>query len=143
MHISNRVKSAITGLMLCGSLSLAHAEVVVVVSAKSGIGSMSADQVSQIFLGKSTTFPNGGTAVPIDQSLGAVARDEFYTKVTGKDASQIKAYWAKRIVTGTWIAIKAVTNDAAVKSELANTPGAIAYIEKSSVDSSVKVVLAP
>ena len=77
----------------------AHAEVVVVVSANSPVTSLTAAQASQIFLAKSVTLPGGGAATPIDIASGPV-RDEFYTKVTGKDAAQLKSYWAQLTFTG-------------------------------------------
>ncbi|MEC5218005.1 hypothetical protein RCH09_002971 [Actimicrobium sp. GrIS 1.19] len=61
--------------ILCGALlmaamplgaTLALAETVVVVSAKSSATALTADQVSDIFLGKSAVLPGGGQAVPLD-----------------------------------------------------------------------------
>lgn len=118
------------------------ADVVVVVSAKSSVGNLSADQVSQIFLSKSTSFPNGDQATPVDQSGGSV-REEFYSKVTGKDASQLKAYWSQLMFSGKGKPPKAVPDSDEVKKLVAANPNAIGYISKSAVDSSVKVVLAP
>lgn len=118
----------------------AMAEIAVVVSAKSPVGNLTQEQVSQIFLGKASSFPGGQTAMPIDQSEGQAARDEFYTKVTGKSPAQLKAYWSKLIFTGKGQPPKEVPNAAEVKKLVANNPNTIAYIEKGSVDSSVKVV---
>ena len=47
----------------------AIADVVVIVSAKSPVVNLSADQVAKIFLGKSTSFPNQDPAYPIDQPM--------------------------------------------------------------------------
>lgn len=117
------------------------ADVAVVVSAKSPVSSLTAEQVSQIFLGKTSTFPGGQQALPIDQAEGQAARDEFYSKITGKSAAQVKAYWSKLIFTGKGQPPKEVPNSAEVKKLVANNPNTIAYIDKASVDSSVKVVL--
>lgn len=69
-----------------------------VVSAKSGVTELTKDQVSDIFLGKTSTFPKDGQAVPIDQSGDAAVREEFYTKMTGRTAAQLKssATWTSR-----------------------------------------------
>lgn len=120
----------------------AQAEVVVVVSAKSAVGPLTADQASQIFLGKAASFPGGGQAVPIDQADGA-SRSEFYTKVTGKDSAQVKAYWSKIIFTGKGQPPKEVPGDADVKKLVADNPNMVGYISKGAVDGSVKVVLTP
>lgn len=121
----------------------AYADVVVVVGARNSVPSLNDEQVAQIFLGKVGTFPGAGRAVPLDLDEGNPARAEFYRKVTGKDAAQLKAYWAKQIFTGRGQPPKAVPSDAEAKKLLADDPGLIGYIEKSSVDSSVRVVYAP
>ncbi len=128
---------------LSAASMLAHAEVVVVMSAKSDVSSLSQAQVSQIFLAKSSSLPGGGAATPIDQDEGAAVRNEFYSKVTGKDAAQMKAYWSQLMFTGKAQRPKKVSSDDAVKKTVAASPGAIGYINAGAVDGSVKVVLKP
>jgi ABC-type phosphate transport system substrate-binding protein len=108
----------------------AAAEVVVVVNAKAAESSLTKDQVSQFFLGKSTAM------TPVDQAENAPARAEFYKKVTDKDPSQIKALWSKLVFTGK----ATMPKEAGVKKAVAADPKAIGYIDKSAVDASVKVV---
>jgi ABC-type phosphate transport system substrate-binding protein len=112
----------------------AAAEVVVVVNAKAAESSLTKDQVSQFFLGKSTAM------TPVDQAENASARAEFYKKVTDKDPSQIKALWSKLVFTGKATMPKEVGDNAGVKKAVAADPKAIGYIDKSAVDASVKVV---
>jgi ABC-type phosphate transport system substrate-binding protein len=121
----------------------AQAEVVVVVSSKSSVTSLTAEQTAKIFLGKVVTFPKARTAFPIDQPEGNVIRDEFYSKVTHKNASQLTAYWAKIIFTGEGRPPQLITGDAAVRKAVAGNPNAIGYIDKSAVNRSVRVVLKP
>lgn len=115
----------------------AMADVVVVVGAKSAQANMSKDQVAQVFLGKNTSLK------PIDQGDGSPIRTEFYKNVTGKEAAQVKALWSKLVFTGKATMPKAVGDNGAVKSALAADPKAIGYIDKSAVDSTVKVVYTP
>ena len=122
---------------------VAHAEVVVIVSAKSAVTSLTADQTAKIFLGKVTTFPNEKPAFPIDQSQGSVIRDEFYSKVTHKDSSQVAAYWAKIIFTGEGRPPKLINGDKAVVKIIADNPNAIGYVDRSALNHSVRVVLEP
>lgn len=122
---------------------LAQAEVVVVMSAKSDVSSLTLAQVSQIFLAKSSRLPGGGAATPIDQEEGSAAREEFYDKVARKDAAQMKAYWSQLLFTGKAQRPKRVSGDAAVKQAVAASPGTIGYIDAAAVDGSVKVVLKP
>lgn len=121
----------------------AHADVVVVVSSKSSVKSLTAEQVTKIFLGKVVTFPDGKTAFPIDQPEGSAIRDEFYSKVAHKNSSQLTAYWAKIIFTGDGRPPKLLADNVAVRKAIASNPNAIGYIDKSAVNRSVRVVLKP
>lgn len=133
-------------MLLLALLSLAfsaQAEVVVVVSSKSSVTSLTAEQTAKIFLGKVLTFPNERTAFPIDQPEGSAIRDEFYSKVTHKNSSQLTAYWAKIIFTGEGRPPQLISGDVAVRKAVASNPNAIGYIDKSAVNRSVRVVLKP
>jgi ABC-type phosphate transport system substrate-binding protein len=132
--------SVALGLVLSGTVV---ADAVAVVSAKSPLTSLSKSQVADIFLGKTARFPDGTLAVPIDQEEGSAARDEFYATFTGKSPAQMKAHWTKIIFTGRGQPPMTVANSAAVRQLVAANPRAISYIERSAVDSSVKVLIQP
>ena len=121
----------------------AHAEVVVIVSAKSPVTSLTAEQTARIFLGKTNSFPDDSDAVPIDQAEGSAIRDEFYSKVVHKNSSQLSAYWAKVIFTGDGRPPEKLESNVAVRKAVAKNPKVIGYIDKSAVDKSVRVILAP
>ena len=125
----------ITVLAASGFLNIAQAgELAVVVGANSPTSTMSAEQVSQIFLGKSSSL------VPVDQTENA-AKTEFYKKVTDKELSQVKSIWSKIAFTGKGVPPKEVGGNAEVKKNVASDPKAIGYIDKSAVDGTVKVIL--
>ncbi len=121
----------------------AYADVVVIVSSKSSVTSLTAEQVTKIFLGKVVTFPNGQAAVPIDQPEGSETRDDFYATVAHKNSSQLTAYWAKIIFTGDGRPPRLIAGDVAVRKTIANDPNAIGYIDKKALNRSVRVVLKP
>jgi ABC-type phosphate transport system substrate-binding protein len=121
----------------------AQADVVVIVSAKSPITSLTSEQIARIFLGKTSNFPDNGAAVPIDQAEGSDFRDEFYSKVVHKNSSEVAAYWAKIIFTGDGRPPEKLESNAAVRKAVANNPNAIGYIDKRTVNKSVRVILAP
>lgn len=139
----------LNGLVLPLSLAVsmsamsASADVVVVVSTKSAVTRLTVEQITRIFLGKTDAFPNGGNAVPVDQTEGNTIRDEFYSKVAKKSPSQVTAYWARIIFTGDGQPPKSLQGNVAVKKAVADNPHAIGYIDKSTVDSSVRVILEP
>jgi ABC-type phosphate transport system substrate-binding protein len=143
MTLLNRVGWSAFGLALNLAAAPGWADVVAVVSAKSPLTTLSKGQVADIFLGKTIRFPDGVQAVPIDQAEGSPERDEFYATFTGKSPAQIKSHWAKIIFTGRGQPPKAVPNSIEVRKLIAANPQAISYLERSAVDSSVKVLIQP
>lgn len=140
---SKVIRNTIFGVMLGFSACSCFAQVVVIVSAKSPISKLRAEQVASLFLGQSSAFPNGSEAVPVDQAVGTRVRDQFHAKVTGKPGPLLKAYWSKLIFTGRGYPPREAPDDAAVKKLVADNPNFIGYIDKDAVDASVKAVLIP
>ena len=118
-----------------------HAEIVVIVHRNNPVASMTPDQVAQIYMGASTTFPAGGTATPLDQPEGSATRDEFLGKVLDKTPAQFKAVWSRLIFSGKGTRPKSLPGNADVRTAVAADPAAIGFIDRASVDGSVKTVL--
>ena len=128
-------------LVLALGSATAAADVVVAVSPHNPLTSMTRRQVEDIFLGKSQRFPDGRSAVPLDQAAGSAAQAQFYHQfVSDKRVTEIKAYWAKMIFTGRGQPPAAVGDDAQLKQALAANPNAIGYLDRQAVDDSVKVL---
>lgn len=127
-------------LMSLTVVPMAQAEIVVVTSAKSSASSLTKEQTSDIFMGKSNTLPGGGAVTPVDSDDANPMREEFYNKVVGKSAAQVRSYWAKLSFTGKGTPPKEVGGSAEIKKALAGDQKLIGYIEKSAVDTSVKVI---
>lgn len=138
--------NSLPGLVLAMALALGaapvRAQVVVIISSKNPISKLTPDQVSQIFLGQSKTFYTGAMAEPLDLEEPPI-RAEFYQKVTGKTPAQLKAHWSKLTFSGNAQPPQALPKGAAVVKKVAENPKFIGYVDKSAVDASVKVVLAP
>jgi ABC-type phosphate transport system substrate-binding protein len=135
--------SATLALTLSLAARPARADVVAVVGATSVITTLSKAQVADIFLGKVSRFPNGAPVVPIDQTEGSAERDEFYVAFAGKSPAQVKSHWAKIIFTGRGQPPKSVSNSVEIIKLIAADPSAIGYIERSAVNSSVRIVIQP
>jgi ABC-type phosphate transport system substrate-binding protein len=140
MSLMNRIGLASIGFALILAVGEAVAEVVAVVSAESPVTVLSKNQVVDIFFGRVSRFPGGEPAVPIDQTEGSVARDEFYARFANQSPAQVKAHWSKIIFTGRGQPPKEESNSAEVKKEVVRNPNAIGYIERSQVDRTVKVL---
>lgn len=121
--------------------SQGHAQVVIVAGAKSSAAPMTAEVAANLFLGKSDQIPGVGVAQLVDLPESSAVREQFYTKVTGKSAAQVKAAWARLVFSGKATPPKEAGSSAEVKKLVASSPNSIGYIEKSAVDASVKVLL--
>ncbi|MDP9084866.1 MAG: phosphate ABC transporter substrate-binding protein [Pseudomonadota bacterium] len=143
MPLPQRIRWAIIGLTLSLGSAVGQADVVAVVSAQSAITTLSKTQVADIFLGKTSRFPDGQPALPLDQAETSPLREEFYLKFTGKSPAQIRAHWSKIIFTGRGQPPPVVLNSVQMKKRIAASPAAIGYIEQNMVDGSVKVLAQP
>jgi ABC-type phosphate transport system substrate-binding protein len=112
-----------------------RAEIVVIVHPSNPAARMLSEQAAQFFLGKSTLF------MPIDQADGSAIRAEFYLKCAGKDTNEVKAIWSKIVFTGKGVPPKVFATSADIRKAVAASPRAIAYIDKSALDDSVKAIL--
>lgn len=135
-RINRPARAGALALVLSASLLAlpASAQIVVVASAKSAAGTLSKEQVSDVFMGKNTSL------TPVDQAESSALRDDFYGKVVGKSASQMKSYWAKMAFTGKGTPPREAGGSGDVKKILAGDGTLVGYIEKAAVDSSVKVL---
>lgn len=129
------MKSVVLIATAFASFGTAQAEVVVIVNPKHAAVSMTAAQVADLYLGKD------GSLVPFDLKEPATLRNEFYQKVAGKDAAQVKAIWARLVFTGKQQPPKEMDSAAQVIKQVAGSEKAIGYVDKSAVDGSVKAVL--
>jgi ABC-type phosphate transport system substrate-binding protein len=129
-----------TTLLLSVLLSGAVAADIAVVVHPANTNTVSADELNRLFLGRASSFGDGGKATPFNLAEGLAARDEFDTKVLSRSAAQLKAYWSKLVFTGKGTPPKELADDAEVKAAVASDTSAIGYISSASVDDSVRVV---
>ncbi|RJF91740.1 phosphate ABC transporter substrate-binding protein [Noviherbaspirillum saxi] len=128
---------AVAGL----TMKSVRAEVAVVVSSNSSLANLTPSEVTEIFLRSSAELPSGRTLVPVDQMEGSGIRNEFYEKVARKNATQLRAYWARRVFTGKGEPPRELPDANAVKRWVASNPYAVGYIDLAQADSTVKIVL--
>jgi hypothetical protein len=114
--------------------------VVVVVSAASPVTEISRLHLADLYLGRTTRFPNGTPAVPIDQRAGSAVRAAFSTTYLGRSEAQIKAHWSRIVFTGRGRPPLEASNDDAMRDLIAGDPRAIGYIDPRRLNSKVRVV---
>ena len=136
-----KLKVCLTAGALALAAASANADIVVIVNPKNPAANLSAEQVAAIYLGTTTSFPDGGAVALADQPEAAGIRGDFYQKATGRSVAQVKATWARITFTGKGTPPKELKSDADVKAFVAANPKAIGYVDASAVDGSVKAVL--
>lgn len=122
--------------------AVAAAGPVVVVSAESGIASLSQSQVRQIFNGQLRRV-SGVSIKALDLPNSNALRELFYQQVTGKSAEQMKSYWARMIFTGRGMPPREVSSEREMGMLLGSDPGFIGYLDEARVPSGLKVVYRP
>ncbi|MFL6602624.1 MAG: hypothetical protein ACJ8R9_15005 [Steroidobacteraceae bacterium] len=122
------------GLVFTVAFQQARADVVVIVSTQSTT-TITASEISRVYLGESNTL------TPVDIANPSRARREFYTKVVGKTDSQVRAKWSKLVFTGKGSAPKEMPSGEDVVKAVAADPHVIGYVDRSFVNMTVKVIL--
>jgi hypothetical protein len=114
--------------------------VVVVVSAASTVTEISRLQLFDLYMGRSTRFPNGSPAVPIDLRSGSPGRTVFSDIYLGRSEAQMKAHWSKIVFTGRGRPPAEVASGEELRDLLARDPKAIGYLDRRLVDARLRIV---
>lgn len=131
------------GIALAALLSFpfaSAAEILVVTGADNPLAALNQNQVRDLFLGKVVSLPDGSNSSPVDQPDSSPLREEFYMKVANLTAAQARAHWAKLYFTGRGVPPLRARSGADVKRLLNSISGAIGYLDRASLDDSVKVL---
>ncbi len=131
------MKAKILLLAAALSSSWVHADLVVIAHPTLNVNSLSQSELNRLFMGQSAMLPNGGRALPLD--IADDTRNLFYQQVLNKQPAQVEKYWARMVFTGKAQPPRAV-KAREIKNIVAETPGAISYIERDQADASVKVL---
>lgn len=135
-------KRTFSGVLL-GSLFLAgvaQADVAVIAHPSLAV-SVDEKTISKIYLGKLKSLPGGISVMPVGLKEGVSATKEFNDKVLGKNASQLKSYWSKRVFTGKGTPPLEVEDEAEMLKLIAANPNMIGFVEASAVSADVKVLV--
>lgn len=119
---------------------LAHADLVLVANPQSGIERLTQDEVINIYLGRYRRLASGMVAEPFDHPIDSELRSRFYRRLVNKNLAEINAYWARLVFSGKTRPPQVVENADSVLRQVASQPGALAYVERSQVDTRVKIV---
>ena len=112
---------------------------VVVMAKNAQVQSLDNQHVANIFLTRTNRFPNGSKAIPIELKNSDI-REHFYEEISGKNPTQLMAYWTTLIFSGKGKPPKGYNNVGALISRLENNLGCISYMSLAQVTDDLKIV---
>jgi hypothetical protein len=87
-------------LLLVSTVAAEAAQFKVIVNRSAKSDSLTKQQVSDLFLKKTTKWPDGTVVAAVDQPDSSAVREAFSKEIHGKPASAVKSYWNKQIFSG-------------------------------------------
>jgi ABC-type phosphate transport system substrate-binding protein len=130
---------AVFALRLAGASE--PASIVVIVNPASGVEQLTRDEVIDIFLGRYRKLPSGRAALPIDVAESSAERQRFYQLLVKKSPADMSSYWARLVFSGQTSPPFQVPDSKTAIELVQSNPNAIAYVDRASVGTGVKVVL--
>ena len=121
----------IVALIFLFASSVAYSGIAVIVAKSASTGDLTIEDIKDIFIGASKTFPNGDRAVPCAHKNSKTA-NEFYKGFAGISAKKAKAKWTKLVFTGRAKKPKSVGDDEEAVDFVKDTSGGICFVKSSS-----------
>jgi ABC-type phosphate transport system substrate-binding protein len=100
----------------------------VVVNLANPASTLTRTNLARIFLRKTTTWPNGQLADPIDQPTNSAIRRAFTKGVLGMDTGAVASYLNQLIFSGRGVPPLTKPSDAEVLAYVRGNPNAIGYV---------------
>jgi ABC-type phosphate transport system substrate-binding protein len=141
------VRPALLSLLLALSWPAAGwADVAVIVHRDCPVRSLSAREVSDLYLGRSRHFVtpdhNVLPATVYEQQADSPLREAFFRLLNGMPISHVNAYWARLRFSGQVLPPVALPDSHAVVDAVSRNPGAIGYVDEAAVGNApVKITL--
>ena len=130
--MSKRHSLALLFLLACAAAAPARAAGFRVVANPSvSVATISAAELSRLFLKQTAAWPDGQRVVVVDQERTASVRNVFSQAVHRRDADAIAAYWQTMVFSGRNTPPAVKGSDAAVLALVRTTPGAVGYVSES------------
>jgi len=104
------------------------AEFKVIVHVSNPMESISAKDLSRLFLKKDLEWPHGATVAAVDLPPDSAIREAFSVAIHGRKVASIKSYWQRQIFAGKTVPPVEKGNQAEVLVFVAFHPAAIGYV---------------
>lgn len=138
--IINKIKNLVTILLVSVLPQVVFADIVVIGNRDLPANSLSRDELSRIYLGKTKYLSSGAKIVPVDQRSGSMIREKFYNDLFQKSESEMKAYWSRIMFTGQGYPPIQENDDSSVLETVSKNANCLGYIDRSALNDTVKVL---
>jgi len=115
----------------------------VVVNEANPVSSLSRQEISDLFLKKSSEWSGLGRVLPVDQTEGTAARESFNREIHRKSSTAVRAYWQQRVFSGRDVPPPEKDGDQEVLAYVRKNSGAIGYLSPKASTEGVKVLEVP
>jgi hypothetical protein len=122
------------------STGVGAGQLVVIANPKSGVSTLSHNELVNLYMGRTKKLPSGISAMPIDLAIDSEQRRNFYQQLVNKPLAQVQAYWARLLFTGQTSPPRLADDPEKAINLVSRHEGAIAYVERNQVTSSVTIV---
>jgi ABC-type phosphate transport system substrate-binding protein len=133
-------RSLLIALILATAAAPATPPFLVVVNEANPLASLSSEELSDLFLKKSSRWSDGSLVLPVDQAEDSHVRERFNREVHRKSAAAVRAYWQQRIFSGRDVPPPEKRGDADVLAFVRNNPAGIGYVSVAASTGGVKLV---
>jgi ABC-type phosphate transport system substrate-binding protein len=111
-----------------------------IVNPQNGATAVDRKFVADVFLKKTTRWPDGESAHPVDLTAEAPARAQFSEEVIRRSVSAVKSYWQQLVFSGRDVPPPELDRDDDVIRYVLRFPGGIGYVSGAANVDRVKVV---
>ncbi len=125
---------------LCFAPAAAHAAPVVIANKNVAAEKLDAAGLKAVLLGKKVAWDSAGRVVLAVLKAGPVA-DEFLQKAAEMNASAFNNHWRRLAMTGGGTAPKTFDKEEDLRKFVAETPGAIGFVDSANADASVVTII--
>ena len=117
----------------------ACAEIAIIVHLQNTV-KLNKTDISQLFLGQVSSFPNGAIAIPVALSRDNNSREIFNETVLNKTENQYKAFWSRLVFTGKASPPSEFKDSSQLRDLVSKNPAFIGYIDSRRINDTVKVI---
>ena len=112
----------------------------VIVHPENPAGSVEKEFLSDVFLRKTTRWPDGEAVRAVDLRADSPVRRKFSQSIVGRPVAAVKSYWQQNIFSGRDVPPPEVGGDAEVLKFVREHRGAVGYVSPQADVSGVKVL---